>query len=113
MNARKEGRVVDHQRKRFVQVIDDRSEYGRPTRGGFRNATKRTGVGVTTAIPITVDHNVLIRAVLPVWVVEELPIGQTKPRLAIRPHDGASGKSLRLAVASNCPDALPIGKLSN
>ena len=110
MNSREEGRIVDHQRERLVQMIDHPSEDRCPTGDGLRNASQRSGVGVTAAIPITIDHHILVRGVLPVRVVEELPISQAKSRFAVRPHDGACGKCLRLAVAGNCPDALAVGK---
>ena len=59
------------------------------------------GVGVTAAIPVTVDHYVAVRGVLALRVVEELPISQAKSRLAIRPHNRAGGKRLRLAAAGD------------
>ena len=72
-------------------MIDHFPVNRRPAGAVFRNASQRTGVRMAAAVPVTIDHHIVIRSVLPVRVVEKLPIRKAESRLAVRPYNGAGG----------------------
>src|SRR4051794_11217915 len=68
---------------------------------------------MTTSIPIAIHHDITITRVLSVRVVEKLPVREAKTRLAVRPHDGARGEGLRLAISCDGPNPLAGGTRGN